>query len=342
MNVMVVESKALQDQFETSVLRLSYAKENQDLGKVRLQKIFRLVGYFFRLAKLLFINRPDLVYFQISTSGNALIRDALFVALIKMLRVPLVYHVHAMDISSGFATWRRPIYSFAFRKSHMIHLTSKSAQDIPADFQAKVQVLPNTIADRDVRKTDIGDRLNLIFISNLMIEKGLYDLLEIASHLKSEKVNFHLNVIGKEHEVTMSEIQSRIHDLDLGDFIDVPGPKYGNDKYDYLDQSDILVFPTFYHKEVFPLVVLEAMQAGLPVVSYEHAGIPEIIKNEEQGFLVPSRDISAFASRIMQLDRDRALLKRMGTEAQQKFEQQFNRANFDAGLVEILSRLVHS
>ena len=65
------------------------------------------------------------------------------------------------------------------------------------------------------------------------------------------------------------------------------GRKYGEEKERLFRESDIFVFPTYYDIECFPLVLLEAMQYGLPCVNTDEGGIRDIVVNDS-GFTVHS------------------------------------------------------
>jgi glycosyltransferase involved in cell wall biosynthesis len=75
--------------------------------------------------------------------------------------------------------------------------------------------------------------------------------------------------------------------------------------------------------EGFPLVVLEAMRAGLPVVSYDIGGVGEQVRHGDTGFLVEPGDAIALAERLRELARDPKLTKRMGEAARRRFEERF-------------------
>ena len=69
----------------------------------------------------------------------------------------------------------------------------------------------------------------------------------------------------------------------------------------------MLVFPTFYYNETMGLVLLEAMQAGLPVIATRRGSIPEIIQDGVNGFLVEEQNAADLADKILRLADDAAL-----------------------------------
>jgi glycosyltransferase involved in cell wall biosynthesis len=75
--------------------------------------------------------------------------------------------------------------------------------------------------------------------------------------------------------------------------------------------------------EGFPLVVLEAMRAGLPVVAYDIGGVREQVHHGDTGFLIEPGDVVALSDRLRQLATDPELAKRMGQAARRRFEERF-------------------
>ncbi|MFO7152854.1 MAG: glycosyltransferase [Bacillota bacterium] len=89
-----------------------------------------------------------------------------------------------------------------------------------------------------------------------------------------------------------------------------------------LAQADVLLLPSDW--EGLPLVVLEAMAAGRPVVATRVGGVPELVEEEKTGFLVPPRDPDALAGAILRLARDPELRKRMGEVARKRALERFD------------------
>lgn len=76
------------------------------------------------------------------------------------------------------------------------------------------------------------------------------------------------------------------------------GKKFGDNKENFFNDADIFVFPTYYPNECFPLVLLEAMQHGLPCISTKEGGIPDIIQDGRTGLLVGRRNSKDLAEKI--------------------------------------------
>lgn len=117
------------------------------------------------------------------------------------------------------------------------------------------------------------------------------------------------------------------------------GKKYNEDKEEYFKHSDIFVFPTFYPNECFPLVLLEAMQQGLPCISTNEGGISGIIDDGKTGFIVEKRNPVQLAEKIEVLLKDKKLRKYMGAAGKIKFDEEFTLSKFEEKMECILQKM---
>jgi glycosyltransferase involved in cell wall biosynthesis len=126
---------------------------------------------------------------------------------------------------------------------------------------------------------------------------------------------------------------------DLSHVVTYLGPKYGEAKAACLAAADIFAFPTFYHFECFPLVILEAMQAGLPVVSTYEGGIRDAVQEGGNGILCPQGDARSLADALKRLIGDDNLRAEMGRAGRERFENEFTLERFEHRLTQILGEL---
>ena len=127
--------------------------------------------------------------------------------------------------------------------------------------------------------------------------------------------------------------------LGLHDTVTWNGQVSGEEKWDFFRQADIFCFPTFYRTEGFPVVLLEAMMFGLPVVSTTWRGIPDMVEDGESGFLVPTQNPRAVADRLGQLIRDPELRNSMGSVGRKRYEEKFTVEKFRLRMEEVLSNV---
>jgi glycosyltransferase involved in cell wall biosynthesis len=95
----------------------------------------------------------------------------------------------------------------------------------------------------------------------------------------------------------------------------------GHSKHKIFVDSDILLFPTF--AEGLPLTVLEAMLYGLPIITRPVGGIPDIVKDGENGYLIESFTAKDYADKIMMLSNDENLYGKISLNNQYKAKHEF-------------------
>jgi glycosyltransferase involved in cell wall biosynthesis len=169
-----------------------------------------------------------------------------------------------------------------------------------------------------VHHTGQGDRL--LYVGRLAAMKGLPLLFEAMAQLQDRFPQMKLTVVGDGQE--RAEITAIAHQLKLDEQIDFVGYKSQSEVREYLQASDIFVLPSF--AEGVPVVLMEAMAAGVPVLTTRIAGVPELVEHTHSGWLVPPGDVTALADGLAMLIEDAALRDRLGKSGQVKVATDFN------------------
>ncbi len=167
-----------------------------------------------------------------------------------------------------------------------------------------------------------------LFLGNLMEEKGILVLLDACSELKQRGKHFMCTFVGAAKDVALHEMKEHVKQRRLEDCVMIYGPAYGEEKAKILEEVDALVFPTFYHNECFPFVILEAMQQALPVISTSEGAIPDMVIHEQTGILVERRNVSALSSAMLWLIDNPHLAKEMGKAGKDLYNQSFTEERF--------------
>jgi glycosyltransferase involved in cell wall biosynthesis len=189
-------------------------------------------------------------------------------------------------------------------------------------------VLPNCIPDIDPKllrtrcKKKFDDKIRILYLSNLNPEKGPIEFIKMARRVvdRVESVRFVLAgpVLSSSFE---RQIKRLISDLKLIDYVDIVGAVYGPAKEKLFLNCDIFVFPS--HNEAFPLVNLEAMRAGMPIVSSNVGSIPEMVVDELNGYIVNSKNVEQLSERVLKLVDDEELRNKMGKAGRKTYEEFF-------------------
>lgn len=337
-------SSILNSNFDIKHINLLASQKVQDSGRFQVRKLISFIRLIWDLTYNLIQNRPKICYYALTTKGLAFYRDVLLVGMIKLFRVPIVYHLHNKGVQKNSNNWiKYQLYRFVFYRSEIILLSELLYLDV-AQFVKKehVHICPNGISNGIPNISLImvkKEKPTFLFLSNLIQSKGIYELLEACQLLKKRGIDFQLNIVGSEGDILIKDLNKVIESYSLEKFVSVLGPIFNEEKFKSLVSASVFVLPTFYPNECFPLVLLEAMQASLPVISTYEGGIPDIVIDGETGYLVPQRDINALADRMQELIENPQLREQMGQAGRKRYEELFTAEIFENRLLEILQQV---
>ena len=336
------DSKLINETFECCYVNPSLSNNVANVGKVSLGKIIFMlknIVYIVRLAKAF---KPDIIYFTSTAGGWATIRDWAVVMLLKRRKRPIVLHIHNKGVKkfSDKHPLARIAYKGLFGKSKVILLAKELYPDIQQYVSADdVYYCPNGMpvtSQPDFERTATNDPYTFLFLSNMIREKGVIDVLKACAVLKNKGIKFQCNFVGKWSTVSEEEFYALVTKLNIEHEINYLGAKYGVDKVEALQQADALAFPTYYPGETFGLVLLEAMEYAMPCISTFEGGIPSVVDDGKDGFLIKSRDVEALADKMEWLANHLEEGLKMGEHGRNRFSELFTLTTFEHRIHEIL------
>lgn len=201
----------------------------------------------------------------------------------------------------------------------------KKQYNIPEE---KLIVIPNGININKFRPTNVDDlreKLNLsgkviLTVGRIEKQKGYHLLLKILPDiLKNHDVK--LVIVGTGSY--LPNLKKMAVKLDISDKVIFTGKVSDNDLLKYYNLADIFAFPTL-RMEGLPLVILEAMACEIPVVASRIGGIPTVIENGRDGFLIEPSNLKELKDKILMLLEDERLAKRIGKNARSKVVKKFS------------------
>lgn len=341
MNQRVYNSNLLRKNFTIRTITVSYAKNVADLGKLSLNKIYVFFRFFFKLLYQLFFYRPDLVYFQISPLSSAFLRDIIFVTIIKIFNSRILFHLHGKGIKKQTKRFfLNKIYKFSFNKSHIICLSHFLVKDIENIYRHEPFVVNNCLLTQDFFPKEEKQNFKpvILFISNLFLSKGINDFIEALYILKEKGIDFRGKIIGREADLCQESLSTLLNRKKLNVIVKYLGAKYNGEKNKELLSSDIFVHPT--REDAFPLVILEAMQAGLPIISTYEGAIPEIIDDGITGFIVDKNSPEQIAEKLEVLIKKPELRKQMGEAGRKKFLENYTIEKFEQNMLRVFNKVL--
>lgn len=182
--------------------------------------------------------------------------------------------------------------------------------------ESKIKVIYNSYLKEDFKCKDDKNENLIISVGRLVPWKGFDALIDIMPELLKENPNFILHIIGEgpEGEVLKSKVKS----LKLEEKIFLKGKMSKNELFCALKNAGIFVLSTSY--EGFSHQLLEVMDAGVPIITTNVGGNPEIIKNGENGMLISPNDKQTLIKNILSVYKDENLQRTLVENAKKSLE----------------------
>ncbi len=256
----------------------------------------------------------------------------------KFAGVPVIIHAHLQDTLSSnslIRSYQNIMNYWTSRKCcDAIIAVSHQVKDalITEGFDSrKFHVVHNgTPINNQQINTNIRSQLNIpkdipvvIHIGRLCKSKGQHLLLKAAANLHQLGQEAVYLIVGKDLEqdgAYLNYLKDMAQELGVNQSVHFLGHRA--DIPQLLALSDLLVLPSY--TEGLPLVILEAMAAGLPVVATPVGGIPEVVIHQETGFLVPVEDVRALGDAILRLLQNPHLKNEMGNKGLEMINENFS------------------
>lgn len=179
----------------------------------------------------------------------------------------------------------------------------------------------------------------ILFVGTIARRKGLLDLLDSIAELQRRGIDgWRLEVAGSGSEAGAEEarvIGDAFRAAGLGDAL--VGPIAGAALLERLARASIFVLPS--HTEGQPIGILEAMAAGLPVVATRTGGIPDVVRDGVDGFVVPVASPGELADRLERLVRSPDLRERMGAAARVRAAERYDLSRLRASMAAWYARV---
>ena len=330
---------------ETKIIRLGILRRRylNVLGLVNRAGV--LTRAFFALKKLCKQNQIDIIY---TNTAPVIIGGILS----KFTGIKNVWHLHEILEPSSFmhrffgwlinTTAQKVIvvsdavynnWAGRINKGKMVKVYNGfEASDINVD----VNVGANANNIKPLREQlNLNDNIVLVgMVGRVNLIKGQFYFIQIAAAAKDAGLNCHFVMIGdayKGYEYLYPQLESQITTLGLQNTI--TNLYYQPNAAALIQQLDIFVLPSI-KPDSFPVVILEAMAAGKPIIATNQGGAQEQIDDCVTGFLVPINDATIAAQKLGVLVNNPDMRTRMGQAGARKLQEQFSLATFNKNIVD--------
>jgi glycosyltransferase involved in cell wall biosynthesis len=260
----------------------------------------------------------------------------------RSLQIPVVFTVHGWAFTPGIPVLQAAMYRrierlvgpFASRIITVSEFDRRLALDAGIADEERVVTVHNGMADvaPALRADPARTPVRFVMVARFGAQKDHPTLLRALAGLREHR--WELDLIGE--GPLMGQTRSLATTLGIGERVRFLGQRMDVDQVLARAQAGLLVS----NWEGFPLSILEAMRAGLPVVASAVGGVEESVRDGETGYLVPRGDVTVLRERIGRLLASAELRNRLGANARTRYEQQFTLAHCVAGTLAVYRDVV--
>lgn len=269
--------------------------------------------------KLIIDKRIKIVHIH-TASGISFKRSTYFPKIARIFKKKVILHIHGGNFKQYYKIYPSKIKSELMKCDKIIALTNEWKVFFESEIGLKnVEVVENIVPypQRQDRKRD--KHTHLLYLGLIHEDKGIYDLLEVINNNKQVfrgSLRVHIGGNGE-----IDNLLSKINQYGIADIVSFEGWVDGKKKIDLLNSVDALILPSYI--EGLPMVILEAMSYGLPILSTHVGGIPEVV-NDMNGILFTPGDTQDIYRAITQfMLYDAVKRKEMGAVSIKKSEMFF-------------------
>lgn len=310
---------------------------NEKLGRFNLISLLHFTLNYLEIYKIFFVSK---VYYTPGQTFLGVLKYAPFILLSKFLGKELIVHIHGNYVAKQYNQLngnKKRIFSYLLTLSNKGIVLSEALVHNLTPFLSpnNIFVLPNfydeSLMEKPLNKN--FDALNICFLSNLMDEKGIFFLLDALSELSAKGISFKASIAGHIEQSQKNKILDLMKQIKE---VTYAGVVTGEAKRKLLHEANVFVLPTFYKMEGLPISIIEAMATGNVIISTNHAAIPDLVTEGENGFLVNKKSADQILEKLLFLANEPKKAKEISARNIVKAKNNFCNKKFSQRLLEII------
>ncbi len=312
---------ALNGLFSLDVVYFKRGKANWPVSSGMISETIRIISDYYQFWRKLGQNNYSLIHVNTFMGSKSIKRDSVFILLSYLRKKKVILFFRGWDERYAKKIEKRYLRFFTyifFKCDSFITLSSHEKNKlVELGYKKKIFIetttvdakLLNGVSEEGIeKKYHSGGIINLLFISRVEIEKGIYEVLDAFRQLNGINKKLHLIIAGKGSEL---EDAKQFAEKNCIDRVHFKGFVTGEEKKDVFTRSHVLVFPTYF-AEGMPNSVLEAFAFGLPVITTTAGGLKDIFTDGKNGFIVKPKDTDEIRQKIDELIQNPDLMLSIG------------------------------
>ena len=325
----ILRSRVLAERFEVVHADISDERDMTNIGRWDPVNVRLALVHWWRLLMTLVRHRPALVHLPLSQNYLGLFRDwILLVTALTMPRTNVIGHIGGGGFAEALGRappWFRRLVLPAVRRCAALIVSSEWHRGrIQRMFpRARLEIVRQGTESIDgARRPSTQGGLRVLFANSALTEdKGFFHALEAAAMCERRLINAHWTFVGS-FLSPAEQVRATTMMAGLGS-VQIVGPLEREALLERYRDADVFVFPPS-PQEGFGLVRVEAMAAGLPIITTAAGGANEVIDDGREGFIVSYGSPDQIADRIWKLEIDPSLRSQMGRHARARQREHFS------------------
>ena len=289
----------------------------------------RITIAYIKWIRLVLTLRQALIHFNLALDSRALIRDAPLILASRLLRKPMLVHVHGGELlmRETIPLWQKWLLTLALSGRHPKIVLSPLEQDALNRklVLERVFVLPNCIRLDEPRKFERtypkDEDLQLLFMGRVSQKKGLDVILAALETLKYRGHSFRFAMAGKGPDETL--YVQRFSEL-LGSRFEFMGVVAEDKRSQLLRQSNVFLLPSLF--EGLPMALLESMSFGLVPITTNVGSIGTVVVDQSNGLIINKEAPHELVSALERLAWDKSYMERLSRNARLSVDREFGSA----------------
>lgn len=299
--------------YENYVFGKMYFISNSCDGPRWVKVLYLIVSMMRYIIRLTFCRRIRIVHIHTS-SYFSFKRSYWFARIAYFYDKKVIMHIHSGKFSQYYAEYPAYVEKALSYCDRIITLTPTWKDFFSSIVDSdKIEVVPNPVPTARFHERKFNGKLRFLFMGFVSRDKGAMDLLEmVVSHKGRLNKKTRFTLCGNDVDCNVGRYIRENH---LGDLVVYRGWVSNEDKQRIFDNNDVLVLPSY--AEGLPMTIIEAMANGMPVIASNVGGVPDIVRDGENGILISSGNKNELFSAVMRYVKDRSLIVQHGIAAKQ-------------------------
>lgn len=292
-------------------------------GKNKLYKMVLLLRTIVLLIFKCIFTKVKIVHIH-GSSYNSFYRKRILIYIAKGLNKKVIYHIHGAEFHLFYKANKKKVEDTLKKVDAIISLSNSWKQFFEQEVGAKNVYVVHNITPHvpQISRSELCKQrtIHIAFIGTLCKRKGVYDIIQTIANKREELAGkIFINLCGNGE---VEKVEKMIKENNIADIVKCKGPVVSSEIAQILKESDIYLLPSY--NEGLPISILEAMSYSLPIITTPVGGIPEVVKEGENGILITPGDKEGLFDAIMKLVQDEELREKMGEKSYQKVQPYFS------------------